>query len=169
MTTNDTGAPKSTGTTKSTGATKSTGTTKSRPKSTAPAKSASPEASAQTAVAASKSAGDEITKALKDAAHAAIGFGVIGWNKTQVRRRELMKDLNVQRHQVETQLDGAKEQLATAIRHLDTRIEPVRHDIEGKLDKFSDRLPEQVKDIVESARKVARDTEHQVRQAVGAL
>ncbi len=164
MTTNDTGASKSTGTAKSTRA-KSTAPAKA----SAPASTGSPEASAHAAVVASKSAGDEITKALKDAAHAAIGFGVIGWNKAQVRRRELMKDLNSQRHQVETQLDGAKEQLATAIRHLDSRIEPVRHDIEAQLDKFSERLPEQVKEIVSSARKVARDTEHQVRQAVGAL
>lgn len=111
----------------------------------------------------------EITQALTDAAHAAIGFAVIGWNKTQVRRRELLKELNVQRHQWETQLDGAREQVASAIRQMDARIQPVRQDIDGQLDKFSERLPEQVRDVVASARKVLRDTEHQVRQAVGAL
>jgi hypothetical protein len=118
---------------------------------------------------ATDNTGTDIVQALKDAAHALIGFGVIGWNKTQVHRRELLKDLNSQRHQVETQLDGAKGQLATAIRHLDARIEPVRHDIDSQLDKVSERLPEPVRDLVESARKIARDTEHQVRQAVGAL
>ncbi|HEX3540124.1 MAG TPA: hypothetical protein VHT75_06715, partial [Acidimicrobiales bacterium] len=95
--------------------------------------------------------------------------GVIGWNKAQVRRQELLKDLNAQRHTVETQLDGAKEQIATAIRSLDTKMEPVRKDIEIQLDKVSERLPEQVREVVQSARKLARDTEHQVRQAVGAL
>ena len=146
------------------------------PRKTSRAASAKPTATAPTAptaattaTATAKSAGNDIAQALKDAAHAVIGFGVIGWNKTQVRRRELMKELNVQRHQVETQLDGAKEQLATAIRHLDARIEPVRKDIDGQLDKVSERLPEQVRSIVASARKVAHDTEHQVRQAVGAL
>jgi capsule polysaccharide export protein KpsE/RkpR len=117
---------------------------------------------------ADESAGT-MTQALKDAAHAVIGFGVIGWNKTQVRRRELLKELNTQRHQVETQLDGAKEQLATAIRHLDARIEPVRHDLEEQLDKVSEKLPEQARALLASARKVAQDTERQVRQAVGAL
>src|SRR5580658_1590198 len=131
--------------------------------------SSTPADSAAEAAAAAKGAGTEVLQALKDAAHAVIGFGVIGWNKTQVHRRDLMKDLNSQRHQVETQLDGAKEQLATAIRHLDGRIEPVRHDIEGQLDKVSERLPEQVRELVQSARKIARDTENQVRQAVGAL
>jgi capsule polysaccharide export protein KpsE/RkpR len=117
---------------------------------------------------ADESAGT-MTQALKDAAHAVIGFGVIGWNKTQVRRRELLKELNTQRHQVETQLDGAKEQLATAIRHLDARIEPVRHDLEEQLDKVSEKLPAQARALLASARKVAQDTERQVRQAVGAL
>jgi capsule polysaccharide export protein KpsE/RkpR len=131
--------------------------------------SARPATSARAASRAANSAGNDITRALKDAAHAIVGFGVIGWNKTQVRRRELLKDLNAGRHQVETQLDGAKEQIATAIRTLDARIEPVRHDIDAQLDKVSERLPEQVRDVVASARKIARDTEHQVRQAVGAL
>lgn len=135
----------------------------------APAGAGNPEASAAAADAAAREAITEIGRALTDAAHAVVGFGVIGWNKAQVRRRELMKDLNGQRHTVETQLDGAKEQLATAIRHFDARVQPVRHDIDVQLDKATERLPEQVRDIVQSARKVLRDTEHQVRQAVGAL
>jgi capsule polysaccharide export protein KpsE/RkpR len=140
-------------TTNSTGPRKATGTPKSSP---------APAARAQ-------ATGTDVVQALKDAAHAVVGFGVMGWNKAQVQRRELLKDLNAQRHTVETQLDGAKEQLAAAIRQLDARIEPVRHDLEVQFDKVSEKLPEQVKSIVVSARKVARDTEHQVRQAVGAL
>ncbi len=163
MTTSNSGASKGTETAKSTDTAKSTGRAK--------AASVTPDAKADAKVVAdaTKGAGAEITQALTDAAHAVIGFGVIGWNKAQVRRRELMKDLNAQRHTVETSLDGAKEQIATAIRTLDHKIEPVRHDIEGQLDKVSERLPEQVRDIMQSARRIARDTEHQVRQAVGAL
>ena len=157
MTTENTGASKAPRTRKTAGTKPSTTT------------SSTPADSAAEAAAAARGAGTEVLQALKDAAHAVIGFGVIGWNKTQVHRRDLMKDLNSQRHQVETQLDGAKEQLATAIRHLDARIEPVRHDIDSQLDKVSERLPEQVRELVQSARKIARDTEHQVRQAVGAL
>jgi uncharacterized protein HemX len=131
--------------------------------------STKPATSAKAAANATKSAGTDITQAIKDAAHAVVGFGLMGWNKTQVSRRELMKDLKAQRHQVETQLDGAKEQIATAIRNLDAKIKPVRQDIDSQLDKVAERLPEQVRDVVASARKIARDTEHQVRQAVGAL
>lgn len=128
-----------------------------------------PTTSAQAAARATQGAGADVANAVKDAVHALLGFGVIGWNKAQVRRQELLKDLNAQRHTVETQLDGAKEQIATAIRSLDTKMEPVRKDIETQLDKVSERLPEQVREVVQSARKLARDTEHQVRQAVGAL
>lgn len=157
MATNSTEPRKSAATTakSTTAASKSTGTGRT-------------SAAAQ-AAAAAKTPVDEIVKAVKDAAHAVVGFGVMGWNKSQVRRRELLKDLNTGRHQMETQLDGAKEQLATAIRHLDAKIEPVRHDFDTQLDKVSQRLPEQVRSVMKSARKIAQDTERQVRQAVGAL
>jgi ElaB/YqjD/DUF883 family membrane-anchored ribosome-binding protein len=111
----------------------------------------------------------DLAKFFKDAGHAAIGFGVIGWNKVQVRRRELMEELSSQRHQVEGHLDGAREQVAAAIRNLDARLEPVRHDLDNRLDKVGERLPEPVRDVVRSARRLARETEHHVRQAVGAL
>jgi hypothetical protein len=178
MTTSDAGASRSTGTAKTTSRAKAASDrTSSVPAAKADAKAASatastvPAAKADAKIVADATTGAraDISQALTDAAHAVIGFGVIGWNKTQVRRRELMKDLNAQRHSVETSLDGAKEQIATAIRTLDHKIEPVRHDIEGQFDKVSERLPGQVRDIVQSARKIARDTEHQVRQAVGAL
>lgn len=113
--------------------------------------------------------GDEVVQALKDAAYAILGFGVMGWNKVQASRRDWVKDMNGRRNTVESRLDGAREQLATAIRNLDHRLEPVRNDIEVQLDKAEERLPEQVRDMVKSARKFAKDTEHQVRQAVGAM
>jgi hypothetical protein len=116
-----------------------------------------------------EASGDEVVQALKDAAHAVLGFGVMGWNKVQAYRRDWVKDMNGRRGTVEDRLDGAREQLATAIRNLDHRLEPVRNDIDVQLDKAEERLPDQVRDLVKSARKFARDTEHQVRQAVGAL
>lgn len=111
----------------------------------------------------------DATKILTDAAHVVVGFGVLGWNKAQVSRRELMKNLSGQRLQVENQLDGAKEQISTAIRNLDARMAPVRTDIENTLDRFSERLPAQARGALTTARTIARDTEHSVRQAVGAL
>ena len=152
--------------------TRGTTTSPTRKRSAATKRTAAtpPPVSAASATAApALAAATDIVQAIKDAAHAVVGFGLMGWNKAQVSRRDLMKDLGAQRHQVENQLDGAKEQIATAIRTLDAKIEPVRHDIESQLDKVAERLPGQVRDVVASARKVARDTEHQLRQAVGAL
>ncbi len=123
----------------------------------------------KTAPATSTTPVTDATKMLTGAAHVVIGFGVLGWNKVQVRRRELAKQLSGQRHQVENQLDGAKEQISTAIRNIDARIAPVRSDIESTIDKFSERLPAQARDALTTARTIARDTEHSVRQAVGAL
>lgn len=122
-----------------------------------------------TTASSSGSEGADVVQALKDAAHTAIGFGVMGWNKAQRQRRAWTKDLNGSRHSIENQLDGAREQLATAIRRLDARMAPVRNDIEVNLDKASEHLPEQVRGLVDSARKAVRDAENQIRQAVGAL
>jgi hypothetical protein len=117
----------------------------------------------------SGASGADMAQALKDAAHTVIGFGVMGWNKAQRQRRAWTKDLNGSRHSIEGQLDGAREQLATAIRHLDASLAPVRNDIEVNLDKAAQHLPEEVRGLVDSARKAVREAEHQIRQAVGAL
>ncbi|MDP9073851.1 MAG: apolipoprotein A1/A4/E family protein [Actinomycetota bacterium] len=108
------------------------------------------------------------SKTLEDAAHVVIGFGVIGWNKVQVRRRELMKELTGRSQRVESQLDSAKEQLSGAVRDIDARLKPLRRDLDDRLEKMAERLPGKAREVFESAREIARDTEHQVRQAVGA-
>jgi DNA anti-recombination protein RmuC len=127
------------------------------------------ESSSEGSSAKASGAPGDVAQALKDAAHTVIGFGVMGWNKAQRQRRAWTKELNANRHSFENQLDGAREKLATAIRRFDARTAPVRNDIEVNLDKAAEHLPEQVRELVDSARKVVRDTEHQIRQAVGGL
>ena len=47
-------------------------------------------------------------------------------------------------------------------------MEPVRQEIEGRLNQVEERLPAQAKDVVKSARALAKETEQTVRRAVGA-
>jgi ElaB/YqjD/DUF883 family membrane-anchored ribosome-binding protein len=113
---------------------------------------------------------DEIvdaTRPLRDGFYIALGFAVLGFQKAQVRRRELSKELNHQREQVGAQLSGAKEQLTSMVRTIDGAFQPVRQDIEGRLDRVEERLPAQAKDVVKTARAFARETEQQVRRAAG--
>jgi hypothetical protein len=106
-------------------------------------------------------------KSLKDAAYVVLGFSVIGFQKAQVRRQELTKQLKQQREQVEVQLSGAREQLGSLVKTIDGAIEPVRQEIDDRLDLVEERLPAQAKDVVKSARAFAKETEQQVRRAVG--
>lgn len=57
----------------------------------------------------------DITKTVKDAAYVAVGFGVIAFQKAQVRRRELEQQLEVQLDQLEERLpDPAADALKQA-------------------------------------------------------
>jgi hypothetical protein len=84
----------------------------------------------------------DVNKTLKDAVYVALGFGVLGFQKAQVRRRELVKTI-------------------------DQTLQPVRQQIDGRLDEFEDKLPVQAKDLVKRARTLTKDTEDQVRKLAG--
>jgi hypothetical protein len=111
----------------------------------------------------------DVGKTVKDAAYVAIGLGVLGFQRAQVRRRELTKQMKGQRTQVGTQLEDAREQLGGIVKTIDDRFRPVRQEIEGRLDTIEGMLPPQAKDLVKTARTLAKDTEEQVRKLVGAV
>jgi hypothetical protein len=109
---------------------------------------------------------NDVNKTLQDAAYVAVGLGVIGFQKAQVRRRELAR-LVGDRTAVNAQLDEARDQLAGLIRTVDDRLLPVRQELEGRLEELEGRLPDPARDLVHSARLLARDAETQVRKLVG--
>lgn len=98
----------------------------------------------------------DVTRTLKDAAYVAVGLGVIGFQKAQVRRQELQKDLAGRRQELNTQVEeyGAK------LRDLAGRVEPVVTDLSQRIDPVLDdlegRLPEQAKGFVQQARQAAK-------------
>ena len=67
----------------------------------------------------------DINKLVKDSAYAAIGFGVLGFQKAQVRRRELIEQLNAQGGQVAQigqRLEGLGDQFGTQLTHLGDQL-----------------------------------------------
>lgn len=105
----------------------------------------------------------ELSKTLKDAAYVAIGFGVIGFQRAQVRRQDLLRELRVQRARLEDQAGGARGLISALIADLEERFEPVAGEIESRLDEIEERLPEQAKALFEQVREVAKDVQAQVR------
>ena len=80
---------------------------------------------------------EEITKAARDAAYVVVGLGVLGVQRAQVRRQELVKKLAEPRSQVEDRLGEVREQFAKRVKDVDGAVEQVLDRIEaGEADAF---------------------------------
>jgi ElaB/YqjD/DUF883 family membrane-anchored ribosome-binding protein len=107
---------------------------------------------------------NDLTKTLKDAAYVTVGFGVLAFQRAQVRRQELRKQLAAPRQQLETQLNDVRVQVQKLVKDVDERLQPVRAEVEGRIDLLEERLPEQARGIVQQVRTLAKETETQARK-----
>ncbi len=57
----------------------------------------------------------DVTSTLRDAAYVAVGFGVLAFQKAQVRRRELEKEFEGQSNQLREQLAGVAREFKTLL------------------------------------------------------
>jgi hypothetical protein len=96
----------------------------------------------------------QVGDSLTDVAYILIGFGVLAFQRAQVRRHELARQLSPQLEELVGTVDGA--------------FAPVRDQLEQRLDQVQDRLGGQAGDAVRTARALAKETEQQLRRAVGA-
>jgi len=101
-----------------------------------------------------------VAKPAKDAALIAIGFGVLGWNKAQVRRNELAARLDDRT----TELRG---QLAKVADQVEERIEPLVEAIDTRLDQLEEQLPAQAREAFKTARTVAKVAQQSLRSRLG--
>ena len=110
---------------------------------------------------------DEVTNAVRDAFYVTVGLAVIAFQRAQVQRQELRK-------QLESQLGDAREQVQRAGRGfedrfkvIEERLEAVEDRFESLVDQFEDRLPEQAKELVKQAREAAKEARGQLRGLTG--
>jgi len=92
-------------------------------------------------------AGDRV-KELKEAAYAAVGLGVLGVQRLQVRRRDVTR-------QVEPQVRDAAQRLQRLASAADQALNPVLERIEG-------RLPDATRELVHSAHSVVIDARNTI-------
>jgi hypothetical protein len=90
----------------------------------------------------------DVTKTVKDAAYVTVGLGVLAFQKAQVGRRELTK-------QVETQLNETSEQVKGLAKKVEERIQPV-------LGQLPETVPAQAKDLFKQARTAAEEVRGQI-------
>jgi hypothetical protein len=93
---------------------------------------------------------------LKDAAYVTVGFGVIAWNKSQVRRRELESKFSGQTAEL-------RSQLAKVSHEVETRIEPLVEAVDAGLDRIEGQLPDQAREAFKSARTAAKAAQDSIR------
>ena len=115
-----------------------------------------------------------VTDTLKDAAYVTIGLGVLGFQKAQVRRNELTKQIETQVKQFETQIKQFEAQAPDVRRtvngfaaQIDGYVAPVRSQLVQQLDSVEATLPPQIQDLVKQARTVAHQTEDTLRERLG--
>ena len=101
-----------------------------------------------------------ITDTVKDAAYVTIGFGVLGFQKAQVRRQELTK-------QLEGQLAEGRKAAASLAEQLEGYVAPVRTQFEAGLDTVESSLPSGAQDLLKQARATIQQQEHAVRNRLG--
>ena len=96
----------------------------------------------------------DLTSTLKDAAYVTIGFGVLAFQRAQVQRQELSKqlgDLGTTMEDrfklVEERLQGLNDQVETVVGPLGEQVEKFLGQVETQVDVVLDdiegRLPEQ--------------------------
>lgn len=119
----------------------------------------------------------DINQSLKDAAYVGIGFGVITFQRAQVRRQELKKQLESQLGEAKGGFSKLSETVEDRVKLLEERFEGVQGqldavltEVEGNLgkalDELATRLPEPAGDVLATARAAGRDAASQLRSRV---
>lgn len=109
---------------------------------------------------------EEISKTARDAAYVVVGLGVLGFQRAQVRRQELVKRLAEPRAQVEDKLGGVRDEVAKRVKDVDGRVEDAIARFEASLEPIEQRLPAQARALVEQARTQAREARQQLRTLI---
>jgi methyl-accepting chemotaxis protein len=139
--------------------------TVTRPQTISPKEHAMPEISTDITKAAR-----DIANVAKDATYVVIGAGVLGFQQTQVQRRELMAKLQDPSSAISDRVTTARGDLNDAVKNVDAKVEEIMDRAEELIERveavfapFEDRLPVQARDIAKQAHEQARDARTQIR------
>lgn len=97
----------------------------------------------------------QLTHTARDAAYTAVGLGVLGFQRAQVRRRELERQLQDPDGPLSAQLSGARTELGRLARELDRCLGPVVAQLDEGLGRVQSSLPEPAAQALSLARQQA--------------
>lgn len=110
---------------------------------------------------------DTMTKALRDAFYVTVGLGVVTFQRAQVRRQELRKQLATQVQEAREQVTKLTGVVEDRVRTVEERLDALETEVERVLDTVEERLPEQARDVVRTAREAAKEYRGQLRSLAG--
>jgi hypothetical protein len=105
---------------------------------------------------------DDIAKAAREAAYVAIGLTVMGFQRAEVRRRELVDLAKQQRPTVDGSLNDARAEVARRAKEIDARFGALVAVLETRVQPVEKRLPAPAQALLGQA----RDTRSQLREYI---
>jgi hypothetical protein len=108
----------------------------------------------------------EVTRIARDAVHVAIGLGVLGLNRAQVRRQELSRHLAEPKDLTSERLAGARERASKQMQAADEAVEGLIVRVEASLEPIEDRLPSPVRETVKMLHARSREARGLLRSIV---
>jgi hypothetical protein len=102
---------------------------------------------------------DRVANLARDAAYITVGFGVLAFQKAQVRRQELIKQLDASKLPV----DQVTKFVETQVKNLDGRIEKLEEIVDGVVAQMKDRLPTPADTVVDQVHGAAKAASKTVR------
>ncbi|MHB8243868.1 MAG: hypothetical protein ACYDGN_00750 [Acidimicrobiales bacterium] len=98
----------------------------------------------------------DLSRIAQDAAYVAVGLGVVGLQKAQVTRRELVGQIERQRKAADGSMADLRSQVAKAWMDLDGAIGQLIEAADATLEPVADRLPPPAQQVFKQAQE-ARD------------
>lgn len=111
---------------------------------------------------------EDITKTAKDAAYVAIGLGVMGIQRAQVRRRELIELAKQQLPTFEAPLTEVRAEVARRVQELDGAVTEIVAKLEARVQPVEQRLPAPAQALLGQAREAGTQLRHYLVSALAA-
>jgi len=113
-----------------------------------------------------KQISEGITRGTRDVVYVAVGLGVLGFQRAQVRRQELSRRLSDPKSTFEGRFSAVRGELAKPLLAVDDALEQVIGRFEASFERIEDRLPAQARDLVVQIRTRSREAREHIRNLV---
>ncbi len=100
----------------------------------------------------------------EDIFYVGLGFGVITFQKAQVKRQEIKGMLSKPIQDAEKQRDEIKGKLIDNVLKIDENLDKTIDGLESLVSPVEEKLPESIKEIVTKAKEFTKDSRVQFRQ-----